>query len=484
MSTAPAAPPPPVLGTYRRREAARRLAESARTVPSLAKFEQVAEDTQARVLTTTETVPLDRLNGWHYDERAGFITHESGRFFSVEGLRVETQSPLVAWEQPIINQPETGILGFLVKEIDGILHFLMQLKSEPGNRNGLQLSPTVQATKSNYTGVHGGLDVPYLKFFQDPARRRVIADVRQSEQGSRFLRKRNRNMIVETNEPVDVRDGFVWLTLGQMHRLLAAKDLVNMSTRSVLACLPLGVAANVSEDEGFGAALARSLAPDGPVVHPLVNVLSWITETRTRSEMRARTVPLSILADWEFTDGRITHRAGQHFDVIGVRVEAVGREVAQWHQPMIRARAAELAAIFVTRVRGVLHVLMQLRAEPGLTDTAELAPTVQCTPADCAQLPPEERPRFLDLVHSARAVDIRFDTALSDEGGRFYHTGSRHLVVETGWLPEPPEFRWLTLGQLEELTQHSHYLNMQARSVLACLRSLFPGDDDEQHHQR
>ncbi|AOR31531.1 hypothetical protein BFF78_11180 [Streptomyces fodineus] len=476
MSTAPATLAVPVPAARIRPAAARRFAESARTVPSLATFEQAVEDTRERVRTVTERVPLDRLNGWRHDEDTGFITHESGRFFSVEGLRVETQGPRAAWGQPIINQPETGILGFLVKEIGGILHFLMQLKAEPGNRNGLQLSPTVQATRSNYTGVHGGQPVPYLEFFQDSARRRVIADVRQSEHGTRFLCKRNRNMIVETTEPVEARDGFVWLTLGQIHHLLAVEDLVNMSTRSVLACLPLEGGAPHTGDEDFGTALARSLTPGSLELHPLANVLSWITEARTRSEMRAHTVPLDALADWAVSDGRISHQAGRYFDVIGVRVEALGREVGQWCQPMIHARAAGLVAFLITRVRGVLHVLMQVRAEPGLTDTAELAPTVQCTPDDCARLSPGERPLFLDLAQNARAADIRFDTVLSEEGGRFYHTGSRHLVVETGWLPEPPDFRWLTLAQLEELTQHSYYLNMQARSMMACLRSLFHGD--------
>ncbi|MCW8096302.1 NDP-hexose 2,3-dehydratase family protein [Streptomyces tauricus] len=473
MSMSPATLPVPLPAARSRPAAAGRLAESARTVPGLAGFEQTLKEARVRVRTLTETVPLDRLDRWHHDEGTGFITHDSGRFFSVEGLQVEARSPSANWGQPILNQPETGILGFLVKEIDGILHFLAQLKAEPGNRNGVQLSPTVQATRSNYTGIHGGRSVPYLEFFQDPARRQVIADVRQSEQGTRFLRKRNRNMIVETADPVEARDGFVWLTLGQLHRLLATEDLVNMDARSVLACLPLGDgAALCAGDDDFASGLVRSLAPGGPELHPPTRVLSWITEARTRHETRVRTVPLDSLADWEFTEGRISHRAGRHFDVIGVRVEARGREVGRWCQPMIRARAEGLLALLVTPVHGVLHVLMQIRAEPGLVDTAELAPTVQCTPDDCARLPAREQPFFLDLVQSARAEDIRFDTALSDEGGRFYHTGSRHLVVETEWLPEPPQFRWLTLGQLEELARHSHYLNMQARSALACLRSL------------
>src|SRR5690349_14894378 len=67
--------------------------------------------------------------------------------------------------QPIINQPEVGILGILAKEFDGVPHFLMQAKVEPGNPRPLMLSPTVQATRSNYTQVHKGAQVKYLEYF-------------------------------------------------------------------------------------------------------------------------------------------------------------------------------------------------------------------------------------------------------------------------------------------------------------------------------
>ncbi len=64
----------------------------------------------------------------------------------------------------------------------------------------------------------------------------------QSEQGSWFYRKRNRNMIVEVTEDVEVRDGFCWVTIGQLHRLLGEHDLVNMDARTVLSCLPFSSA--------------------------------------------------------------------------------------------------------------------------------------------------------------------------------------------------------------------------------------------------
>lgn len=145
-----------------------------------------------------ERIPFAELDGWFFQQDTGDLVHHSGRFFSVQGLHVTTGDGAVRdWHQPVISQPEVGILGILVKEFDGVLHFLMQAKMEPGNPNLLQLSPTVQATRSNYTKVHKGADVKYIEYFTDPRRGRVHADVLQSEHGSWFLHKSNRNMIVE-----------------------------------------------------------------------------------------------------------------------------------------------------------------------------------------------------------------------------------------------------------------------------------------------
>nr|WP_155074035.1 NDP-hexose 2,3-dehydratase family protein [Streptomyces taklimakanensis] len=442
-------------------------------------------EARGRVYTRTERVPLAGLDGWHEDPATGSIRHRSGGFFSVEGVGVRRPGhPVPHWEQPIINQPEIGLLGLLVKDFGGVPHCLVQLKAEPGNRNGIQLSPTVQATASNYRRVHGGSPVPYLEYFAgaspvSPAspRRRVVADVRQSEQGAWFLRKRNRNMVVEVTEEVEVREGFLWLTLTELHGLLAVEDLVNMDTRSVLACLPSGpaVAAGPAATAGpddFAASVVRSGRGDPPALHPTEAVLSWITDARVRTELEVRPRRLDELARWRYDEEGVSHDSGRFFSVIGVRVEASGREVNGWSQPMLAPHGTGIVAFLVTRVAGVLHVLAQVRAEPGYADVAELAPTVQCVPENYDVLPPAARPAFLDDVLGADPADVRFDTVLSEEGGRFYHARTRHLVVETPHLPEPPDFRWLTLRQFSDLLRHSHYVSMEARSLLACLRSL------------
>ena len=118
-----------------------------------------------------DRIPLAELDGWSTQRGTGNLVHRSGKFFTVTGLDVSVRTA-----QPIMVQPEIGILGILAKEFDGVLHFLMQAKMEPGNTNLLQFSPTVQATRSNYTGVHHGAAVPYLEYFTQPGRGQVITD--------------------------------------------------------------------------------------------------------------------------------------------------------------------------------------------------------------------------------------------------------------------------------------------------------------------
>ncbi|MBT2399311.1 NDP-hexose 2,3-dehydratase family protein [Streptomyces sp. ISL-100] len=485
--TAYAATSAPALTAYAEDLLSRRLARSAaaRTdgVTALSDYHQWFAACAERSSTEVEPVPLDELTGWHREPGTGNLVHDSGRFFSVGGVSVERPGAAVpGWSQPVINQPETGILGILMSEFDGVAHFLMQAKVEPGNHNGLQLSPTVQATRSNYTGAHRGRPVPYVEYFRNAAQHTVIADVRQSEQGAWFYRKRNRNMIVEVREPVEVRNGFRWLTLGQVHELLALDDMVNMDSRAVLSCLPFtgpGVAqAAASSPDAFQTALLRSCeigADDGR--HTTAEILNWITETRSTTELLVRQVPLNQVTGWRAADGRISHESGLFFDVMGVRVRARGREVDQWTQPLIAAGRTGLIAFLTSRINGVLHVLVQAKAEPGHNDVIELAPTVQCTPTNYAVLPAEARPPFLDEVLDADPRRIRFDTTLSEEGGRFYHTRNRYLVVEAddSEAGDHPGFRWVTLRQLTDLLRHSYYLNVEARSLVACLRSLLAG---------
>ncbi|MCN9242412.1 NDP-hexose 2,3-dehydratase family protein [Streptomyces sp. RY43-2] len=409
-----------------------------------------------------ERIPFAELDGWSFQESTGNLVHRSGRFFTVEGLHITEEGepygdgPYADWYQPVIKQPEVGVLGILVKEFDGVPHLLMQAKMEPGNPNLLQLSPTVQATRSNYTKAHRGADVKYIEYFVGPGRGRVIADVLQSEHGSWFYRKSNRNMVVEAVGDVPLLDDFCWLTLGQINELLHRDNVVNMDARTVLSCLPF-------EDTSDGALLSD------------VELLSWLTGERTRHSVRAERVPLDSLPGWKCGEDAIEHVAGRYFKVMAVSVRADNREVTGWTQPLFEPVGPGVLAFLTREFGGVPHVLMHARVEAGFLDTIELGPTVQYTPGNYAHLPASERPLFLDTVLRARPDRIRYEAVHSEEGGRFLGAESRCLIIDADEadapLDPPPGYAWVTRAQLTSLVRHGHYLNVQARTLLACLNA-------------
>lgn len=403
-----------------------------------------------------DRIPFAQMEGWSFGPD-GNLTHRSGRFFSIEGLHFAGgPGPHPEWQQPIIVQPEIGILGILAKRLDGVLHFLMQAKMEPGNTNVVQLSPTVQATRSNYTRVHRGSGVKYLEYFAGARHGEVLVDVLQSEHGSWFFRKANRNMIVETRADVPADDDFRWLTLGQIGRLLHHDNVVNMDARTVLACAP------VRREE------PRVVLSDTEVV-------SWFTAEQSRHEIRARLMPLAETTGWTTGEWSIDHEPNRYFRVMAVRAEAENREVQYWTQPLLEPLGNPVAAFLVRHFQGVPHLLVQARPEPGLVRTVELAPTVQCAPESHAHLPATDRPAFLDTVMNADPAAIRYSAVHSEEGGRFFHGDIRYLLIDAteGQAPdEPPTgFQWITPGQLNSLVQHGHYVNVQARTLLSVLNS-------------
>ncbi|MEU0744723.1 NDP-hexose 2,3-dehydratase family protein [Streptomyces sp. NPDC006134] len=439
-------------------------------------FDRWLDEQRRRHPHSVRRVPLDALPGWRFCRDTGDLVHSSGRFFSVSGLRATTdfgaggRRPR-SWTQPVIVQPEVGLLGILLKESRGEVHCLLQAKMEPGNVNGLQLSPTVQATRSNFTGVHRGRPVPYTEYFTgDRSGARVLADSLQSEQGWWFLHKRNRNVVVMTDEDVPALDGFRWLSLRRVGALLRRDHLVNMDSRTVLSTLPPRLLAD--------SAGRPAPAGEDDALHSFTEVLSALADARFRYELTQEQLPLrKVLEDavgpWRRTRDGIGRDDGRYFTVLGVTVEAQAREVARWAQPLL-APVAGLAGLLVRRVDGVPHVLLRARVEAGTLNVAEFGPTVQCSSRP-AHGEGGRRPEFLDLLLAPRAGRVLFDTEQSEEGGRFHHALTRNLIVEPDEgdlrdLPDlPPDFCWVSVPQAQALLRHGNYLNVQARSLMTAL---------------
>lgn len=402
-----------------------------------------------------DRVPFAGLRGWRFEDGTGNLVHESGRFFSVVGLDVYTNTGTVSrWSQPIINQPEVGCLGILCREIDGVMYFLLQAKIEPGNVNCVQLSPTLQATRSNYMCVHGGRAPAYLDAFRDVPRGRIVLDQLQSEQGARFLRKRNRNMIVEADGDVEAGEDFRWLTLGQIKSLVRIDNIVNMDTRTVLSGLRAG--------------------DDGPSegVNSTDDILHWLSGVKSRYELIADKMPLADVEGWVVSDDEIARPDRRFFRVVGVDVQIENREVSSWCQPLVEPMQEGLCVLFTKKIGGVAHYLLQAKVECGNFDVVELAPTIQCLTGPYRN-PIGYTPTFLREFLDGSCVERTVvDAMQSEEGGRFYHEQNRNVVCEVNdAIPDvpPDNFVWMTLGQIREFLRYNNYLNIQVRSLVSML---------------
>ena len=396
-------------------------------------------------------IPFNELDQWGFEDndecKTMRLVHNSGKFFKIEGIRVKTNfGSLNQWDQPIINQPEIGILGILSKKFNGIRYYLMQAKMEPGNVNILQLSPTCQATKSNFSRVHQGNAPPYLEYFIE-SKSKVIIDQLQSEQGGRFLRKRNRNMIIEVEEDVEILDNFFWLTLNDIKELLKINNFVNMDARSVISTIP------VAENLDNGYKTNKELK-------------SWIIDQKVKYELDIEKIPLSKLDWWTISEKSIFQN-DRFFSVIGVKVEAGTREVTSWTQPMIKDLNIGLIGFIKKKINNIDHYLVQTKVMPGNIDIIDLSPTVSFSNYQFF-INNKPSPRFFEYFIENKPC---YDTLQSEEGGRFYHFQNKNMIIEIDEnenIVIPDNYNWMSLNQIMEFMPLGMF-NVEARSLISSL---------------
>lgn len=396
-------------------------------------------------------IPFRSMDKWYFDDIDTNLRHERGKFYSIEGIRVTTNyGETQRWDQPIINQPEIGILGILTKVIDGERKYLMQAKIEPGNVNIMQLSPTVQATESNYKRAHEGKKTVYLEHFLSQSGSTVVFDQLQTEQGGRFYRKRNRNMLIETKEDIDVHDNYRWVSLNEIGSLLQIDNFVNMDSRSVLCCV-------VKREE-----------IDNPL-YGTDEILNWITRLMVKYKLTVELIGLKYVSDWIADEYEIRHVSDSYFRVNAVQVEASTREVTKWCQPMNKSTEEGLIGFLVADIDGTQHFLARGIVEVGNIDVLHMAPTIQCSMYVKRYDRKYKCPPYIDIFLNARD-NVLYDQMQSEEGGRFYHCQNRHMVVKIDDyknLDLRDDYMWISYNQVLDFTRYG-YFNIEGRSLMSC----------------
>jgi oxidase EvaA len=427
-----------------------------------------------------DLTPLDSLKGWAMDSISGTYGHESGKFFTINGLHVELEvnGDVRHWTQLIVNQSEQGILGLLAKRIDGVIHVLIQAKMEPGNIGFIQISPTVQATRSNYTRVHGGKSPKFIEYFLGKVPGITIFNQLRSEQGSRYYRKRNQNIVIllEDDTPVPEDKNFFWLTLGQLRELHKVPNLVHLDCRSIVGGMPFAIPAETNSfstiSTGNMATIASLHCNDSDALHSQRDLLSWFTKEKMKNIKHTKLVSIDEAKDWTFDGISIKHDSGRFFDIIGVEVHSPGREVASWSQPLIQCADGGIIGLIAQVHNGVLHFLIHARFEAGFIGSVELAPTVQFTPKNYETPTNNQTPCFIDYFEKDTEYEMLVDTFLSNEGGRFFKSQNRHMVVKipnSEHIVVPESYAWMTLSQLYYFGSMELTLNVELRSLIFCL---------------
>jgi oxidase EvaA len=448
-------------------------------------------------------IELPASRAWRLED--GAIVHRTGGFFSLVGLRARSDhAGLDGLQQPIILQPEIGILGFLVRHPGEGAELLVQAKAEPGNVREVQLAPTVQATFSNYTRKHGGAATAFLGHFTGKERSsRVLADVLQSEQGTRFLGKYNRNMTVAVagagSEPST--GAFRWVKAPQLLGLLHVDFAVNTDARSTLVCSDWRALAPEGRPflrwrgrGGLGEELLRSWeAPDDAAEHRGKAVRARLEALCCSVRLATERVPLEALCGWTLDARGLRERhgssgavagpaaaaatgacaaagtcagAGAGFEVRFFDVSCAGREVERWDQPLVAATREEQAVLLVQRRRGVLHLLLRGSAEIGFRERVQFGPTAQ------SGVPGADTGALAAFCLGHPDLVTHADARQSDEGGRFFRTVVRYRIREAPEddpVPADPAAIWATLAQAHALTRVQGCLTNEARSLLSLL---------------
>lgn len=422
-----------------------------------------------------QEISVHKSSFWFYDDYKGEILNRKRSFFSITGMRYFRNDRFL-YEQPVILQPEIGYLGIICQKINGVLHFLMQAKIEPGNINCVQISPTIQATKSNFTRAHGGNLPHYFDYFEQSRNHHVIYDQIQSEQSSRFYHKRNRNMVMLVEEAIEVLPNFKWMTLGQIKELLKIDNLVNMDTRTVLSGIPF-IGGSYSEAElaelealFTDKALFKSIFQANPLLG-LPKIYQAMNDFKMFEDITCVPVSLNQLVDWEVSEHGLTSRVQSPFMVRYYDISISGREVSRWDQPLFKAIGMATFGLMSSVIDGKRQFLVSLKPEIGSFDKVEVGPTVQWEATH--YLYNDDPIEALFRKHMENSQYAYVDVILSEEGGRFHHEQNRNVILD---LPQqlltdlPDGYFWVDFATLNYIIQINNTCNIQLRNLLSLIK--------------
>jgi oxidase EvaA len=395
---------------------------------------------------TVKKIPFSNSREWIYTQ--DIIHHQTNKFFKIIGLEWNENQSLK--HQPFIDQKEIGTLGFLLyKKNIRCTYILVQGKVEPGNVGLVQISPTCQATSSNIKRVHGGKRPEFTRYFESK-KYIQLSNSLQSEQGDRFYKKKNRNVLISIDSMIPHATSFQWMSTKMFSQALSQNFLVNTDARSVVVCSNWGDFMGqelFNENDHFTHGLRKSYRSRREIMS-----LKYVLSERKRianTSHDAKIIPLGNLSQYEIGDRSIVANNTQSVQVVHIQVRTKTREVTFWDQPIISSKMRHEYIIYCGRQKNTLYFLFHFWSQPGLFNKVELGPSS----------PPFKR----------KGVLVR--TILqSEEGGRFFKDINKYSLIDIGNIDTvQSDEAWLNLRQIQILSRRSGIFTSEARSNISLI---------------
>jgi oxidase EvaA len=395
-----------------------------------------------------KVIKLKDIDKWKIDNSK--IYHKTKNFFKIVGIKVLTNFNKKNWDQPMIVQNEVGILGIIKNTKTN--KYLLQSKVEPGNINKLQLAPTVQATKSNYSRVHGGKKVPYINYFLKS--KKTIPSL-QSEQGFRYLNKFNSNILLKTSKFIEIKPEFYWFNKNEIKELIKIRNIINMDTLSVFS------------------SFMTKVKKDYPI-NSIRKIYDWVKINNKKYFMKTKIVDLIKLKDWTYNSTKVEHKKKKHFSIIGINASTNKREIKNWSQPIIKGKEMAFAGFIKTKFNNIEHYLCRYTLKPGLKSGG-----ISCT-VNTSDINNYSKNHTLNsnekyfikkyFFSQYSKKNIIYDNILSDEGGRFYQCQIRYMISKLLYpdsIKIPNNYIWISHNQIVDMIRDQK-LDIEARLLFAC----------------
>ena len=197
---------------------------------------------QKKIKTTSKLINVNQLQDWFLDSNSN-LYHKSGQFFKVRGVFTEAANnrEVKSWTQPILTQKHGGVLAFIARETKEFgIQFLIEAKIEPGDDSILKISPSFQATQSNMNKAHGGKRPNFFDIVIENKGSELVYYTIHNEEGARFWKKSNWNVIVKLKDPHDKRikgKNYKWVSLSQIKKIALKNRIVNPFVKTILFML-------------------------------------------------------------------------------------------------------------------------------------------------------------------------------------------------------------------------------------------------------